>query len=119
MSIYDEMRVVAADLLSSEDFKQKTITLISIAPASGPDDDPGEPTETSYELSGTLGGVSYKYVRDGFAVASDYMVIAKIIDGVIPSINDFIEKDGVRYKIIQDVSTPAGDKVVWKFIVRK
>lgn len=119
MSIYDEMKVISTELLG--EFKHGTIKLIQIIPASGPDDNPGTPTENSYVLSAvTKDSVPFKYLRDGFATSSDFMVIAAIIDGVTPTKNDFIEIDGVRYKIIADMTVPgAGTRVVWKFIVRK
>jgi len=43
-----------------------------------------------------------------------------VVSGVTPNMRDFIEVDGERLKIVQDISTPAaGVRVVWKFIVRK
>lgn len=118
MSIYDDMKVVSSELLG--EFKQGTITLIQVTAGTGPEDNPGEPTETEYELDATVKGAPYKYLRDGFVTATDLLVIAAIIDGVTPTKNDFIEIDGIRCKILEDVSVPAaGTKVVWKFLVRK
>jgi len=118
MTIYDEMKSVGVELLG--EFKQGTVKLIQIVAGTGPDDNPGEPTETSYILDAVVRGAPFKYIRDGFVTATDMMVTAAIIEGLTPSKNDFIEIDGVRCKIIEDVSAPgAGTRVVWKFLVRK
>lgn len=118
MSIYDELKPVAQSLL--KEFKQGTISLIQIIPASGPADNPGAPTEITRTLDATVTGAPFKYVRDGFATVSDMMVTAAVIDGVTITKNDFIVIDGIRCKIIEDVSVPAsGTRVAWKFIVRK
>jgi len=118
MTIYDDLKPVATELLV--DFKQGVITLTQITPGTGPADNPGASTPTVYPLSGTVKGVSFQYVRDGFAVATDLMVTTAVNDDVVPTEKDFIDIDGVRYKIIKDMSVPAaGTKIAWKFIVRK
>lgn len=119
MSIYDEMRDTVAKPLMKE-FKQGAISLIQVVAASGPIDNPGTPTETSIELDAVATGVTFKFVRDGFATATDLIVTSATVDGITPTKNDFIEIDGIRHKIIEDISPPAaGSRVVWKFIVRK
>lgn len=118
MSIYDEMKPVATALLA--EFKQGIITLLQLVPGTGAADEPGAAVESSYTLNATVKGAPFKYVKDGFAVATDLLVTAAIIEGVTPSKNDFIVIDGERCKIIEDLSVPAaGVKVVWKFLVRK
>lgn len=118
MSIYDELRPVAQSLLA--EFKQGVVSLVQVAAASGPADDPGTPATTTTLLNAAVTGAPYKYVRDGFAVSSDILVIAAPVDGIQPAKNDFIVIDGERYKIIEDVSVPAaGTRVAWKFLVRK
>jgi hypothetical protein len=118
MTIYDDMKTVGAELLA--EFKQGTITLVQITPGDGPADDPGEPDEDSYTLDAVVKGAPFKYLRDGFVTATDLLVTAAVIDGVTPTKNDFIEIDGVRCKIIEDVSAPsAGTRAVWKFLVRR
>lgn len=116
MSIYDELRPVAASLL--KEFKQGEVQLVNIVTSGDPD----SPTnlETVIDLDAVCSGVSYRYVKDGFALESDLTVTASVVDGVNPSMNDFIMVDGVQYKIIRDISPPAaGNKIVWKFIVRR
>lgn len=118
MSIYDEMQSVASEVLS--EFKHGTIKLVSVTSGTGAADDPGAPTEVVTALDAVVKGAPFKYVRDGFAVSTDLMVTAAVIDGITPSVNDFIEIDSIRYKIVQDVSAPAaGTRIVWKFLVRK
>lgn len=118
MSIYDDLRPVAAEILS--EFKQGTIKLIQVTAGTGAADDPGAPTETTTVLDAVVKGAPFKYVRDGFATVSDLMVTAAPLDDVTVTKNDFIEIDAIRYKIIEDVSAPAaGTRVVWKFLVRK
>lgn len=119
MSIYDEMRDQVAKPLLKE-FKQGTVELVQRVQGTGTIDDPGAATEVFTPLDAVVRGVSLKYMRDGFAVSTDLVVTAALVDEITPTRNDFIEIDGVRHKIIQDISPPAaGSRVVWKFIVRK
>jgi hypothetical protein len=116
MSIYDELKPIAAELL--KEFKQGVIKLKNIV-VSGSADAPTN-TETVYELDATVRGVTSEFLKDSFITSSDLIVTAAVVEGVTPSMNDLIEIDGVNYKIVKDMSLPAaGTKVVWKFIVRK
>lgn len=118
MSIYDELKPVVQGLMS--EFKQGTISLIQLTAGTGAADNPGTPTEVTTALDATVQGAPFKYVRDGFATVSDMLVTAAVIEGITITKNDFIVIDGIRCKIIEDVSVPAaGTKVAWKFIVRK
>lgn len=118
MTIYDELKIVASELL--REFNQSVISLIKVTPGTGPTDNPGNSSTTSYMLDAVAKGVSFKYIRQGFAVISDLEITAAVVDGVTPSEKDFIEIDSIKYKIIQMMNVPAaGTKIVWKFIVRK
>lgn len=118
MTIYDDLAPLVSGIMS--EFKQGTVTLVKIAPAAGPIDNPGNPTETSYTLDAAVSGVNFKYVRDGLAVASDLTVVAAPVAGVTVTEKDFLSIDNVRHKIVHDLSMPAaGTKIVWKFIARK
>jgi hypothetical protein len=120
MSIYDDLQLVAKDLLVPDEFGQGLIELVQITPGAGPADDPGASTEDTTTLNGAVSGVSSEYVDQGFAVATDLMVITAVVEGITPNEKDFIELDGVRHKVVKDMSVPAiGTKVAWKFIVRK
>lgn len=116
MSIYDELKPVAAELL--KEFRQNSVKLVSIQTDNTVPDAPTV-TETVRDVDATVRGVSFKYVKDGFVLATDLEVTVAIVDGLVVTLNDFIEVDGVRHKIVQDISVPAaGTRVVWKFIIR-
>lgn len=120
MTFYDEMRDIATEILTDPDFKQGTIEYVRIVPGNGPIDNPGPSTPVVTLIPGGVAkGVSYKYVKDGLALSTDKTVILPVTPGVTPNMKDFIDIDGIRHKIVQDISAPAaGGRVVWKFIVR-
>jgi hypothetical protein len=122
MSFYDEMQELAGSILN--EYKQGSVKLIHYEEINGGTlDEPAELIEKVYNLDATVSGVSYKYLIDSYAVASDLTVTAGVIKGVTVSINDFIEIEGVRHKIIRDISSApnaaSGKPVVWRFICRK
>ncbi len=115
---YDEMQNIAASVLG--EFKQGSIQYVAIIPGNGPVDNPGPSTPQPYDLDAVSKGVSYKYVKDGLALSTDLTVTAAVRVDVVPNMKGFIRIDGVDYKIVQDISTPAaGVRAVWKWIVRK
>lgn len=116
MTIYEELQPVASELL--KEFKQGSIKLIQIS-SSGSSDAPTN-TETSVDLDAVVRGLTYKYVKEGFSVQSDFIVSSAVVSDITPTLKDFIEIDGVRHKIIKDESPPAaGTRVSWKFIVSR
>lgn len=119
MSIYDDLQVVANEIL--EEFDQQNIKLITLTEGEGgTPDEPANQVETSYDLKAVVKGVSLEYVKYGFATESDLQIIAGVLSDVTPTLKDYIEIEGNRYKIVKDISTPAaGTRCVWKFIVRK
>jgi len=118
MTIYDDLKSAASEIM--KEFGQGGIKIVTLTESSGEVDEPGTPSETETDLDATVRGVSYKYVQNGFALQSDLMVSSSVVDGVSPKISDFIDIDGVRYKIIQIINLPsAGTALIWKFIVRK
>lgn len=118
MSFYSDLQVVAQKVLA--DFKQGTVKLVKITAGTGPAYNPGTPSRTEYDLKATVKGVSYSYVQQGFSTKTDLEVISAVRTDVTPDLDDFINIDGIDYKIVQDNTVPsAGVKVVWKFIVRK
>jgi len=121
MTFYQEMQNLANDLLSDPDFKQGVIEYVRIVPGSGPADNPGPLTPVKTELpGGVVKGVSFKYVKDGLALSTDLTVTVPVHPDITVDMRDFIDIDGTRLKIVQDISSPAaGTRVVWKFIVRK
>jgi len=121
MNFYEEMQNVATEILTDPEFKQGTIHYVKLTPGAGPIDNPGPSTSVATLMPGGVAkGVSFKYVKDGLALSTDLTVILPVPAGLTSDMKDFIDIDGVRYKIVQDISTPAaGTRVVWKFIVRK
>ena len=125
MSFYNDMQAVAANIL--KDFKQGVIKYVDITPGTGPDDEPGDPTETFFTLDAAARGVKFKYVQNGLAVAGDLQVTASVpatneagaVVSLTPNMNGFIEVDDERYKIVQILPKPsAGTTVAFVFIVR-
>ena len=119
MSLYDELQGVASEIL--DEFDQGGIKLIHLTYSTeGEPDEPGEPTETVYDLQGVAKGVQLNYEGNGFTASAEKEVIVRTRNDVVPNENDFIEIDGYRYKIIKDLSVPqAGTRCVWKFLVSK
>ena len=126
MSFYDDMQNVASDVL--KEFKQGVIKYVDITPGTGPADEPGEPTENEFTLDGAARGVKYKYVQNGFAVATDLQITAsmkaKNSSGsevtLNPNMKGFIIVDDVKHKIVKILPKPAaGTTVAFTFIVRK
>ncbi|MBP5699083.1 MAG: hypothetical protein J6W96_06120 [Alphaproteobacteria bacterium] len=122
MAFYDDMQELASSIMKN--FKQGSVKLVQYKETKGGTlDEPSEMAENVYDLDATVSGVSYKYLINSYAVASDLTVTAGVIKGVTPTINDFIEIEGVRHKIIRDISAApnaaSGKPVVWRFICRK
>lgn len=122
MAFYEDMQKLASSVM--KEFKQGSVKLIQYNETKGGTlDEPSELAEKVYNLDATVSGVSFKYLINSYAVASDLTVTAGVIQGVTPTINDFIEIEGVRHKIIRDISAAPnavnGKPVVWRFICRK
>jgi len=116
MTIYDDMQKVASDLLS--EFDQTEIHLITVTPGNGPEDDPGEPTKTLTKLDAVSRGVSFKYVSNGFATASDLQVTFGVIEGLEPTEKDFIKLGETEHKIVKIFKKPpTGVTVAYTVIV--
>jgi len=120
MSFYEEMQDIASSLLT--EFKQGVIEYAKLTPGTGPADNPGPATETKYELVGAVArGVSFKYVQNGLALAGDSQVTMNVDDRFgKPTMPGFIDKDGIRYTIVQVVAIPdAGTAVAYVVIIRR
>lgn len=119
MTFYKEMQNIAKGVLN--EFNQGSIKLVQLVESpDGSPDKPGDMQERVYNLKGSVKGVSFKYLKEGYVIHTDLEATVAVIPDVQPTLNDFVEVDGVRYKIIRDVSVPAaGTKVVWKFLIRK
>ncbi len=128
MNFYKDLQKVASDVLNT--FNQGDIKLVKFEDVISYDEDgsvieptpdnPAEKQEVFYQLKGSVSGVSWKYISSGFATQSDLELTVAVLADKTISIDDYVQIDGVSYKIIEDVSTPsAGVPVVWKFVIRK
>lgn len=120
MSIYDEMRVVASDVMN--EFKQGDIRYVTISVADGATPDvSGVPTKTvSDQLSATARSVSTKYVDGTHIVQSDIQVSIPNDGKATPTMSGMVRIDGVDHKIVEIMPRPAaGNPVSWTVIVRR
>lgn len=118
MSIYSELQKVAGDILT--EFDQKNITLIQKTYNSETPDEPSETSEVRHSLRGVGKGVSQYFEKNGFVSDSDGSITTSVLAGVTPTINDFLEVNGIVFKILKFEPVPrVGVPCVWKFIVRK
>ena len=119
MTFYKEMQTIAKNVL--KEFNQGEIKLVHLTGSANLSPDaPDEMKETIYDLKGSVKGVTFKYLKEGYVTHTDFEVTVGVIPDVEPSENDFLQINGVRYKIIRDISVPAnGTRVVWKFLARK
>lgn len=118
MSIYDDMRVIATDVLN--EFKQGTVRYVQIAPAAGgTPDDPGQPVETYHTVTAVVRPVSTKYVDGSHIVQSDRQMVMPN-KGVTPTMAGFVDIDDDRFKIVEIMPRPsAGVPIVFVLIVRR
>ena len=115
MSLYDDMRGIATELLT--EFKQGSMVLLQYTPASGPPHNPGKPSWLRLPFNGTANGVSEYMLQDTLVQSSDRVV--NMPAAIVPTVKDRIEIDGVGYQIIKVTPKPAaGDPVVWQVVVR-
>lgn len=120
MALIDEMQALASELFANPDFKQGSTQLIVVTPSDWPIDEPGPATETVHEIDAAVSGVKYRYVMNGLAVGSDLQVTHAVIPGVVPSMNDFVQIDGTRFKVVSVIPKPAaGNPAVYTLIVRR
>jgi len=116
MGLYDELQVVAQDVLA--EFNQGTIRYGAVTSGAGAADEPGASSIEWVPLTGAVArGVQYRYVASGLAVASDKQVTTAVQTGVTPALKDFVEIDGVRYKIEAIEAKPGAGTVVANILI--
>lgn len=122
MSIYSELQGVASDLFA--EFKQGKVEHVRTVTGAGPADEPGATVETVVEIDATVKNVSMSkssryLIRDGLAVAGDLLVSTGVPANPF-TIQDFIQIDDIRYKIVSIAPKPAaGTPVAFSLIVRR
>lgn len=120
MTLYDELQGVVREIMADPDIKQGIVKYIRITPGNGPVDDPGPSVPTPFGINATANGVAIKYVTLGLAQASDLQLLAPVDARYTPDMKDFIECDGIQYKIVQIMPKPAiGTPVAYLFIIRR
>lgn len=118
MSFYDDMQVVASNVLGG--FKQGSVSYVELTPQPGSTPDaPLPPLTATTTLNATVRPVSTKYVDGTHIIQSDRQVT--FAGGVVePSMNGSMDIDGVRYKIVEIMPVPAAGTVVsYTVIVRR
>lgn len=124
MSIYSDLQGIASGLFA--EFKQGTVNHIQIVSGTGSADDPGTPSEVSRAINATVQNVAgntgkgaQSFIKNGLAIIGD-LIVSTGVPTVAFSMKDFIEIDGVRYKIVGILPKPAaGTPVAFMLIVRK
>lgn len=117
MTLYDDMQGVFAEL--APEFSQGVIRHIAVTAGAGKPWKPGAASEVATLINGFARGVSSKFIQRGLAQAGDNQVT---FPGgtVTPTLDDYMEVDGVREKIVNIVKKPnAGTAVAWTVITRK
>lgn len=116
MGFYDEMQAIGTELLT--EFNQGSIVLMKRGVASGPAWSPTHAADTPTPLKGGVKGVSFQYVQKGLAIESDKQVTCAI-PTVMPTMEDYLSIDGVRFKIVHIAKIPeAGTPVVLNIVCR-
>lgn len=118
MSIYDDMRGVASNLLS--EFQQGLVRYVTwTVPAGATPDNPGEPVPGYTNINAVARPVSTKYVDGSHIVQSDKQVTMPN-DGITPTMEGSLEIDGDMYKIVEIKTIPsAGEPITFILIVRR
>jgi hypothetical protein len=122
MSLYSDLQKVAAGVFA--EFKQGEVAHVRIVPGVGPADDPGSPTTVETPIAATVakagGRKAETFVKNGLAIATDLVVSTGVTEGVTFTMSDMIKIDGVSYKIVGIVISPAaGIPIAYQLIVRR
>lgn len=117
-SLYDDLRSVASGVI--EEFAQGTVKYVEMTvPAGATPDEPGVPVPDPTTINAVVRPVSTKYVDGSHIVQSDKQ-LSMAGGGIEPTMDDFIEIDGVPYKIVEILPRPAaGDPVAYTIILRR
>lgn len=120
MSIYDDLRPIAAELF--EEFKQGDVRYVPIVvtPGATPDRPASSAPGAPVPINATARPVETKYVNGTSIVVTDKQVTIPNDGKVKPDMSGFIDIDAVRHKVIEIMARPtAGDPIVWTVVVRR
>jgi len=118
MSIYDDMRQIASDVIG--EFQQGSVVYVALEKQpGGTPDRPTPSVPVPHPINAVARPVSTKYV-DGTNIVQSDKQITMPNDGVTPDMTGSIKIDGVSHKIIEIMPRPAaGTPVVWTVICRR
>lgn len=119
MSVYDDLREVAGEILT--EFGQGTITHIErgAAPNTYTPENPGVGTLTETVVVGVVKGVTAQYLRDTMVNASDLLVTIPASAGIVPDMLDEFRINGQNHTVVMITAKPAsGTAVVYDVVVR-
>lgn len=115
---YSDMRAIASDVLG--EFKQGVIVYVALErPEGSTPDDPGTAVPVPTTINATARPVSTKYI-DGTHIIGTETEVTMPNDGTTPTMDGFVDIDGVRHKIVRIMQRPAaGVPVVFTLIVKR
>jgi len=119
MGFYDDMQDVVDDVLS--EFKQGVIQYIELIPGTGPDENPGPPSEKPpVTLDAVARKAEFRYVNGTTIIESDVQISFAIRTDIEFKVDDFVTVDGVRMKITRAMTIPpAGTPVLHVLFARR
>lgn len=118
VSFYDDMAGIASELIN--EFQQGQVYYVALVPGSGPEHDPGEPTEVETLVPAVARGVQFKYIDGTNIVASDGQITIPADTGIVPSIDGYVRVDDRKHRIISCTAIPpAGTAVAYRVIYKR
>jgi hypothetical protein len=118
VSIYSRMRPRAGALLGR--FRQGDVSLVRPPSYTGPAHQPVEASPALVTpVDAVVTGVLQKYVDGTRILASDLLVTCAVVTGLAPAMDWRVSIGGVQHQIVTTMHAPAGDPVVWRFVVRR
>jgi hypothetical protein len=119
MSVYDDLREVAGEILT--EFSQGTITHIrrAAAPNVYTPENPGVGALTETVIVGVVKGVTSQYLRDTMIQASDLLLTIPASAGIVPDMLDQFRINDTNHAVVRITPKPAsGTAVVYDVVVR-
>jgi hypothetical protein len=119
MSVYDDLREVAGEILT--EFSQGTITHIrrAAAPNVYTPENPGVGALTETVIVGVVKGVTSQYLRDTMIHASDLLLTIPASAGIVPDMLDQFRINDTNHAVVRITPKPAsGTAVVYDVVVR-
>ena len=116
---YAEMQSIAQDVMG--EFDQRVYGFVKLIPANGPPQNPGTPTRAPLvRLTGAVGRSPETKFIDGTNITAEHLeVVFAPQEGVVPTLDDFIDVDGEQFKIVAIRNVPPfGTTVVHKVFIK-